>query len=130
MKHRNYALRLGAAVLWGVLASSCSAGTTAIGLSDCGNNTMTCCIQKHSYDPAGACGATASDIELALRAVRADEDDFANNAALPEWKQKCIKYYNDCRNLGWTGKCDDCLRYCEGQLGKWPFHWCTKRGGR
>ena len=95
---------------------------------------MTCCIKKHPHDPVGACGATASESEQVLKAVRADvyedEDDFANNASLPEWKQKCIRYYNDCINRRWTGKCDDCFRYCEGQQGKWPLHWCDKRAGR
>ncbi|PTL77130.1 hypothetical protein DAT35_46700 [Vitiosangium sp. GDMCC 1.1324] len=95
---------------------------------------MVCCIKNHPLDPVGACGASPSEVEQVLRAVRADEDedeeDFSNNASLPEWKQKCIRYYYDCRNLGWTGKCDDCLRYCEGQLGNWPFNWCTRREGR
>lgn len=93
---------------------------------------MTCCIKKHPYDPVGACAATPSEVEQALKAVRADEDDedFSNNADLPDWKQKCIRHYYDCRQRGWTGKCDDCLRYCEGQVGDWPFNWCNKREGR
>jgi len=137
MKSLAFLVSLEMALVWGPLASGCSAGSAAMGPADCRpvDSTMTCCIKKHPYDPAGACGASPSEVEQALRAVRMDEDedededDFANNASLPEWKQKCIRYYNDCRNLGWTGKCDDCLRYCEGQHGKWPFHWCVKRGG-
>jgi hypothetical protein len=97
---------------------------------------MTCCIKKHPYDPAGACGATASDIEQALKSVRADddiatmtmddEDEFANNKDLPEWQQRCIKAYVTCQNAGWMGKCDDCLRYCEGQH-EWPIRKCRPR---
>ena len=132
MNHLNPALTLTAVVLWGILASGCSAGSAAMSPSDCrpGDQTMACCIKKYPYDPVGACGATASDIEQVQRSVRADEDedDFANNASLPAWKQRCIRYYNDCKNLGWTGKCDDCLRHCEGQLGEWPFNWCKGRG--
>ena len=94
---------------------------------------MACCIKKHPYDPVGACGASPSEIEQALRAVRSDEDededDFANNASLPRWKQKCIRYYNACVNDRWTGKCDDCLRRCEGQH-EWPFEMCDERKRR
>lgn len=98
---------------------------------DCrpGDSTMTCCIKKHPQDPAGACGATPSEVDQVLRAVRADsdvdegEDDFSNNASLPKWKQKCIEAYNDCQNDGWTGDCHDCLRSCEGQH-KWPTKKC------
>jgi hypothetical protein len=89
---------------------------------------MTCCIKKHPHDPVGACAASPSEVEQVLRAMRVDEDedDFANNASLPEWKQECIRNYNRCQNRGWTGKCDDCLRYCEGQH-EWPDHWCHPR---
>jgi hypothetical protein len=93
---------------------------------------MTCCIKKHPYDPVGACGASPSEVEQVLRAVRSDvdededEDDFSNNASLPKWKQKCIRYYNDCQNQRWRGKCDDCLRYREGQH-DWPRDWCYPR---
>jgi hypothetical protein len=97
---------------------------------------MTCCIKKYPYDPVGACGATASDIEQAIRAgVTIDEyapmpvvkeGDFANNEDLPEWKQRCIKAYVACQNDGWIGKCDDCLRYCEGQH-EWPIRKCRPR---
>jgi hypothetical protein len=55
-----------------------------------------------------------------------DEDDFANNADLPEWKQKCIQIYVKCQNDGWTGNCHDCFRSCEGQH-KWPEDWCRSR---
>ncbi len=57
----------------------------------------------------------------------AEEDEFANNKDLPEWKQRCIKAYVSCQNGGWTGKCDDCLRYCEGQQ-EWPIRKCRPRG--
>jgi hypothetical protein len=95
---------------------------------DCrpGDSTVACCIKKHPQDPVGACGATQSEVSQVLRAVRADEDEYANNKSLPEWKQDCIRDYNDCVNDGWTGKCDDCLRRCEGQH-EWPNDMCKPR---
>lgn len=98
---------------------------------------MTCCIKKHPTEPVGACGASPSDVEQALKSVEtdvevapmtADEegDDFANNASLPAWKQECIRNYTVCKNQGWTGNCHDCLRYCEGQK-RWPINQCHRR---
>ncbi|PTL77147.1 hypothetical protein DAT35_46800 [Vitiosangium sp. GDMCC 1.1324] len=58
--------------------------------------------------------------------VDEDEENFSNNASLPEWKQECIKFYYSCIQGGWTGKCDDCLRYCEEQQ-KWPSSKCHER---
>jgi hypothetical protein len=144
---------VGLALLWGVFVSGCSAGRAHYAYSggttryaytsnrpavlaqsatmECrpSDSTMTCCIKKHPQDPVGACGATQSEVDQVLRAVRAgsdvdeDEDDFSNNASLPKWKQKCIEAYNDCQNDGWTGDCHDCLRLCEGQH-KWPTKKC------
>jgi hypothetical protein len=129
MRSGNSTLLLGAALSVEVVISGCSSGSAALLPSDCrpGDKTMTCCIKKFPADPVGACGATASDIETALRmASQADEDDFANNASLPEWKQWCIKFYVRCVHHGWTGQCDDCLRYCEGQQ-DWPTDQCFPR---
>jgi hypothetical protein len=89
---------------------------------------MACCIKKHPYDPVGACGASPSEVEQVLRAVRSDvdeeeDDDFSNNASLPKWKQKCIENYNECVEDDWTGNCHDCMRLCEGQH-KWPSGKC------
>ncbi len=58
-----------------------------------------------------------------------DEDDFANNADLPEWKQKCIRFYVDCKNQNWKGNGYDCIRRCEGQQ-DWPFALCEPRKKR
>lgn len=73
---------------------------------------MTCCIKKHPLSPAESCAASQKEILAALMALEAaahieadDADDFANNAGLPEWKQRCIKGYVDCENKGWTGRC-------------------------
>lgn len=138
MKHGSYVLSLVVTVLWGVLTSGCSAGSAALGPADCrpGDSTMTCCIKKHPYDPAGACGASPTDVEQVIKSIKTDvdaapmtmdeEDDFANNKDLPEWKQRCIKAYVSCQNDGWTGKCDDCFRYCEGQQ-EWPIRQCRPR---
>jgi len=138
VKDLNSSLRLGAAVLWGVLALGCSAGTAAVGLSDCGNNTMTCCIQKYPYDPVGACGATAVDIEEALKVGVAVESALqrrtdegvgeGEEANDPDegWREHCRDNYVRCKDQKkpqWVGPCYDCFRWCEGQR-QWPFHMC------
>ncbi|SEK74851.1 hypothetical protein SAMN05444354_102237 [Stigmatella aurantiaca] len=61
-------------------------------------------------------------------ATSEQEDDFANNAHLPEWKQECIRNYVACQNeTDWQGPCYDCLRRCEGQQ-DWPFGMCWPLG--
>lgn len=123
---------------WGAGLDGGSANTSLLAQAatlDCrpGEPSAVCCIKKHPHDPVGACGATSSEVEQVLGVVRPEvsagenEDDFANNASLPEWKQRCIRNYNNCRNEAWTGPCDDCLRYCEGQQGDWPFNKCVRR---
>ena len=113
----NRILRLGV-VVWSLTARVALAQASTM---DCrpGDSTVVCCIKKHPRDPAGACGATPSEVEQVLRAVRsdadADDDDYSNNASLPEWKQACIRQYNRCQDRKWMGNCNDCLRRCEGQ---------------
>jgi hypothetical protein len=65
--------------------------------------------------------ATEADVAKAEQA-----EDWTSIADLPEWKQLCIKSYYACKDRGWTGKCDDCLRYCEGQQ-EWPTSRCGPR---
>ena len=81
----------GAAAWWSLLTSGCSAGTAAVGMGDC-NNSMTCCIKKFPFDPVGACGAVAADIEAAIQAgvliegalqSKADEDPDDG------WREHC-----------------------------------------
>ncbi|WNG13306.1 hypothetical protein F0U63_00490 [Cystobacter fuscus] len=149
MESLNHTRCIEGVVLWGVLVLGCSAGTAAVGLSDCGNNTMTCCIQKHPYDPVGACGATAADIEEAIGVGvaigagaimenalqrRADDDVGEGDdeeAGDPDegWREHCRNTYVQCRsqmNPRWKGDCYDCFRLCEGQR-QWPFHLCRPR---
>ena len=150
MKHVTSVFSLAVALLWGVFASGCSARATNTCSSrtycaanrptllaqaatmDCrpGDSTMVCCIKKHPYDPVGACGATPTEVEQVLRAVRAGsdayDDDYSNNDSLPEWKQDCIRNYNRCQDRKWTGNCHDCLRRCEGQH-EWPRDMCKPR---
>lgn len=143
MKQLDCALSLGAAVLWGMLASGCSAGSVAMGPSDCrpGDKTMTCCIKKYPYDPVGACGATASDIEEAIKAGatvetalqrRTDEGaGEGEEADDPDegWREHCRDLYVQCRDQKkprWMGPCYDCFRWCEGQR-QWPFQMCWQK---
>jgi hypothetical protein len=105
---------------------------------DCkpGDSSVVCCIKKFPTTARESCGATASEVADVLNGARVlseatkveeeDADDFANNAHLPEWKQKCIRNYVNCQNEGWTGSCYDCLRNCEGQRA-WPSDRCRER---
>lgn len=78
---------------------------------------------------------TLAAMDAAFQATRytedegVDTDDFANNAQLPEWKQRCIKGFVECQNKGWTGNCYECLRRCEGQR-DWPIGMCSPSKGR
>ncbi|MFP2906940.1 hypothetical protein ACLESD_18220 [Pyxidicoccus sp. 3LFB2] len=109
---------------------------------DCrpGESSVVCCIKKFPTTAVESCGAGAGDVAEVLNgtrvlneATKADEegapDDFANNADLPEWKQRCIRNYVSCQDEGWTGTCIDCLRYCEGQQ-EWPLDKCNERKKR
>lgn len=131
---------LAVAGLCGALASGCAAATS----TSCrpGDPTVTCCIKKYPLSPAESCAASSAEIletlmamEAAFQATRHTEgddeeaDDFANNADLPAWKQRCIKYFVDCRNQRWSGNCYDCIRRCEGQQ-DWPFGMCAPVKGK
>lgn len=119
-------------------------------------NSVSCCVQRHPLTAVESCGADpleAARILAALEALSGDAqtataatamqqgdkaaaeadiaevektEDWSNIADLPEWKQTCIKSYFACKHLGWTGECDDCLRYCEGQQ-EWPSTRCGPR---
>lgn len=110
-------------------------------------NTVSCCVQKHPLTPAQSCGADPLEAAKILKtlerlyatahpevkeAAEADvaqveqEEDWTSIAQLPEWRQRCIKSYYACMNNGWTGRCDDCLRRCEGQR-EWPTSMCRPR---
>jgi hypothetical protein len=107
---------------------------------------MSCCIQNHPLTPVQSCGADPLEAAEILKtfeslyaanpeakeAAAADvaeveqAEDWTSIADLPEWKQRCIKFWNACKNKGWSGSCTDCLRYCEGQR-EWPTHICGPR---
>jgi hypothetical protein len=136
MKSANQTRCLAVALLCGALESGCATATSA----SCrpGDSTMTCCIKKYPLSPAESCAASPEEIFRTLAAMDAafqaegyiaeeDTDDFANNAHLPEWKQRCIKSFVDCQDKNWMGSCYDCLRYCEGQQ-EWPVRVCRPRG--
>jgi hypothetical protein len=104
--------------------------------TDClpGDSSMVCCIKKFPLDPVGACGATASEAEQVLSAVRTVEQSAqqATAAAAEEddpdegWKQHCIDNFVHCRSQKrprWVGDCYACFRNCEGQR-QWPFDTC------
>lgn len=138
---------LGLGLLCGLLASGCSSGAhgaarppyLAQSLAvDCkpGESSVVCCIKKWGPESCGFSAAEAAELLNGARVLHeatkreeddaSVEDDFANNANLPEWKQRCIRAYVDCQNEAWTGNCHDCLRYCEGQQ-EWPRNRCRER---
>jgi hypothetical protein len=110
-------------------------------------DTVSCCVQRHPFTAVQNCGADPAKVASILKtfemlyetahpgaqeAAEADvaeveqAEDWASIDGLPEWKQRCIKFWNTCKNKGWTGSCTDCLRYCEGQH-EWPTHMCGPR---
>lgn len=109
--------------------------------ADCrlGDSTMLCCIKKHPHDPVGACGATPSDLDAAVRAGArleqalqrrtgddAEEEDEEADDPDEGWREHCRDTYVQCRgqmNPRWKGDCYACFRLCEGQR-QWPFHLC------
>lgn len=113
-------------------------------------NTVSCCVQSNPLTAVERCGADPAEIASILKtfemlyatahpeAKEVEEadvaeveqaEDWSSIAELPEWKQLCIKSYYACKDRGWTGKCDDCLRYCEGQQ-EWPTSRCGPRKKR
>ena len=97
-------------------------------------DTVTCCVQRNPEAPE-ACGlsvseatslmagAKAADSATAATDSAAQEWDDSHNAALPEWKRRCIRAYGDCKDGLYVGPCYDCLRRCEGQQ-DWPLNMC------
>jgi hypothetical protein len=141
MENLNCIPRLWVVVLIGGLVSGCAA---AIACRP-GDSTVDCCIKKYPLSPLENCTASRSDVLRVLREIAevsdvvaninedfnpddyVDSDEFANNKDLPEWKQRCIKFYVACTERRWTGNCYDCIRYCEGQR-KWPKDRCHPPG--
>lgn len=126
-----------AMLLLAPLVAGCA---TAASASSCrpGDSTVSCCIKKFPLSPVESCGITEAEamrtlvtLAVAYEATELaeEEDEFANNADLPEWKQRCIRLYVGCKNQLWTGNCYDCIRYCEGQR-EWPQRKCRPRKKR
>lgn len=89
---------------------------------------MVCCIKKFPMSPVESCAAAPQEVLETLNGLKMamDAGEFANNAALPEWRQECIRSFVNCKNEGWVGPCYDCLRFCEGQR-EWPADKCFRR---
>lgn len=87
--------------------------------------SLVCCIKKFPFTPVESCAAAPADIFEALNGLKMaiDDGEFANNANLPEWKQRCIKSFVNCIDSKWTGNCYNCMRSCEGQR-EWPVRAC------
>ncbi len=92
---------------------------------------MSCCIQKHPLTPVQSCGAApleAAETLEALGQFAAAAKVLEAAGRLPKWKKECMNKYTQCMEEDWVGTwtCVDCLRYCEGQQGKWPGDRCFK----
>ena len=92
-------------------------------------DSVTCCLQRNPGSPE-ACGLSASEAAVLMGGAKAAADaaaqewDDSHNSDLPEWKRRCIRAYGDCQELGWSGSCYDCFRFCEGQQ-EWPEDKCS-----
>ena len=103
-------------------------------------DTVTCCLQRNPGAPE-ACGLSASEAASLMAGAKAagraaaetdsatQEWDDSHNAALPEWKRRCIRDYGDCKDAIYEGPCYDCLRRCERQQ-EWPISMCRPRKGK
>ncbi len=120
-RERKWDWRAYAALL---LAGTLSCSETGV----CGpmDTTQSCCVKSHPFDP-GFCGATPQEAAAIFTAAAALT--YAATAEVEPWKQVCIDAYVQCIQQKWTGRCYDCLRYCEGQR-EWPLDQCAPRGSR
>jgi hypothetical protein len=114
---------------WCAYAALLLAGTLSCSEAGvCGpmDTTLSCCVKSHPFDPAH-CGATSEEAAAIFTVAAAIA--YAETVESPAWKQACIDAYVQCIEQKWTGRCYDCLRYCEGQR-KWPLHMCAPRPNR
>jgi hypothetical protein len=58
-----------------------------------------------------------------------DDVPDGHNSDVPEWKRRCINRLTRCLNFNWTGDCEACMRWCEGQH-RWPSNICRPRTPR
>ncbi|RKG71120.1 hypothetical protein D7V80_02995 [Corallococcus sp. CA054B] len=98
-------------------------------------DSETCCIQRNPGNPA-ACGLTAAEAAAIMAAATgaagshgAQLEDYKDDVRLPEWKQRCIRTWNECADGRYSGPCTECLRRCEGQH-EWPIEMCGPKRRR
>lgn len=101
-------------------------------------DSVSCCVQRNPGAPE-ACGLSASEAASLMAGAKAagsaaagdaaQEWDDSHNAALPEWKRRCIRAYGDCKDAIYSGPCYHCFRLCEGQQ-EWPVDVCRPRKGK
>lgn len=85
------------------------------------------------YQEVGAegCGVSSSEAADLLKGAGAVHEATkkvgeSEQEGTPEWKQRCIDLYVNCKDDAWVGSCYECLRYCEGQR-DWPLDKCRPR---
>ncbi|GMT97843.1 hypothetical protein KH5H1_19620 [Corallococcus caeni] len=110
----------------------------SLGCATVAMDTETDCIQRHPGRPE-ACGLTAAEAAAIMAAgigatgthssSDADLDDYVDDPRLPEWKNRCLRTWNECADGRYSGPCTDCLRRCEGQQ-EWPIEMCGPKRKR
>jgi len=114
---------------WRVYVALLLAGTLSCSEGGvCGpmDTTVSCCVKSRPFDP-GFCGATPEEAAAIFTIAAALA--YKEATEIPRWKQVCIDAYVQCIEQKWTGRCYDCLRYCEGQR-EWPLDQCAPRRKR
>jgi hypothetical protein len=109
---------------WRAYAALLLAGTLSCSEGGvCGpmDSTLCCCVKSRPFDPA-YCGAPPEEAAAIFTAAAALA--YAATVETDPWKQQCIDTYVQCIEQKWTGRCYDCLRYCEGQR-DWPLEMCA-----
>jgi len=107
-------------------------------------DSESCCVERNPFTAVESCGADPTRVVSILKRLaeayatlestsgaetpptaEGTETTQAEAAAqrVPPWKKKCIEKYVRCVNENWAGRCDGCLRRCEGQR-EWPQHMC------
>jgi len=158
MRGTHHTLALGAAVCFGLLASSCMtvAHSTAdrptyLAQSvtvDCrpGDSSLVCCIKKFPGTPMESCGATALEVAEALNGVKVlnEASQPAGDEAAGADGGKDAAAEDDDPDDGWRQHCKDTYVACKDQKDwvgdcyacfrycegqrQWPFHLCTRKG--
>ncbi|RKH90337.1 hypothetical protein D7Y21_06685 [Corallococcus sp. AB045] len=108
----------------------------SLGCATVAMDTETDCIQRHPGLPE-ACGLTAAEAAAIMAAAvgatgthsSANASDYVDDPRLPDWKNRCLRTWNECADGRYGGDCTACLRRCKGQH-EWPIDLCGPKRRR